>query len=360
MGVGQAAVARMVKSFWTDKRVLVTGHTGFKGSWLSLWLAEHGARVTGYALAPATTPNLFEQAGVAVHVDSVIGDIRDRARFDEVARAAQPEIVFHLAAQALVRESYVAPVDTFAGNVLGTAHVLDVARTLPSVRGVVIVTTDKCYENRGWLWGYREDDVLGGHDPYSSSKACAELVTDSFRRSFFFADSRAGIATARAGNVIGGGDWGRDRLMVDLVRALLQREAARIRNPKSIRPWQHVLDVIAGYTLLAERVATDPKGYASAWNFGPSAERTWQVEEVANEVCARWGHGAQWEHEAGPQPHEARVLALDATKARVALGWQPRLAFATALDWTIEWYAAHRDGGDLVALSLEQIRRYAS
>jgi CDP-glucose 4,6-dehydratase len=358
VGVGQGAVEGVdVTSFWTGRRVLVTGHTGFKGSWLSLWLAEHGARVTGYALAPATTPSLFEQARVATRVDSVIADIRDRARLDQVVGDVQPEVVFHLAAQAIVRESYAAPIETFEVNVLGTTYVLEALRRVAALRAAVIVTTDKCYENRDSVWGYREDDPLGGHDPYSSSKACAELVTTAYRRSFF-ADTQAGIASARAGNVIGGGDWAKDRIVPDLARAILQRESALVRNPGSVRPWQHVLDVIAGYALLAERVAADPRAFGSAWNFGPPPEAIVRVDQLANDVCAYWGGHAKWHHETIAQPHEARALALDATRARSVLGWRPRLDFAGSVRWSVDWYKAHGAGGDLAAVSVDQIARH--
>ena len=347
----------MTASFWRDKRVLVTGHTGFKGAWLALWLAERGARVTGYALAPATTPSLYEQANVGARVDSVIADIRDRARVEQVVRDARPEIVFHLAAQAIVRESYAAPVETFEVNVLGTTYLLEALRLhAPSLRAALIVTTDKCYENREQLVGYREDDALGGHDPYSSSKACAELVTSAYRRSFF-ADRTVGIASGRAGNVIGGGDWAKDRVVPDLVRAFVQRESALIRNPRSVRPWQHVLDVVLGYALLAERAANEPVAYGAPWNFGPHGDPR-SVEELANAVCARWGEPARWHYEQRDQPHEARALALDATKARTLLGWRPRLDHSLAIEWSVDWYKLHAAAGDVAALTIDQIRRH--
>jgi CDP-glucose 4,6-dehydratase len=341
-------------SFWNGRRVLVTGHTGFKGSWLSLWLAELGAKVTGYALAPPTTPSLFEQANTASRMQSITADIKDAARVAAVTHEAAPEVIFHLAAQSLVRTSYAEPLDTFATNIMGTAHVLEAARHVSSVRAVVIVTTDKCYENREWAWGYREDDTLGGHDPYSSSKACAELVTSAYRRSFFN-DGRIGIASARAGNVIGGGDWAKDRIVPDIVRATLAGQPVVVRNPLSTRPWQHVLDVVGGYLVLAERLHDEPAAYSTAWNFGPSASDVRTVGELARVMCARWGDGARWTHEPTVQPHEARALTLDSTNARVKLGWAPRLDFESAIRWSVDWYRAARDHE---AVTLDQVRRF--
>ncbi|MBA3454733.1 MAG: CDP-glucose 4,6-dehydratase [Deltaproteobacteria bacterium] len=348
---------RVMTGFWRDKRVLLTGHTGFKGSWLSLWLAELGAKVVGFALAPSGTPNLFDQARVGERVQSIIGDIRDPDHVAQVMRDAQPEIVLHLAAQSLVRTSYEAPVETFAVNVMGTTHVLEAARHVGSVRSVVVVTTDKCYENREWLWGYREGDALGGHDPYSTSKACVELVTSAYRRSFF-TKGDIGVASARAGNVIGGGDWAKDRIVPDMARAALAGESVLVRNPRSTRPWQHVLDVLHGYLLLAERLHGDPARHADAWNFGPAAEDVRAVGDLADAVCSRWGGGTRWHHEAVIQPHEAGALTLDATKARTLLGWRPTLRFEQAVQWSIDWYKAHGDRSDLAATTLGQIQRF--
>jgi CDP-glucose 4,6-dehydratase len=341
-------------SFWTDKRVFLTGHTGFKGSWLALWLSELGAEVTGYALAPDTTPSLFDDLALASRVHSIIADVRDAERVRTAMRDARPDVVMHLAAQSLVRRSYEVPVETLATNVMGTAHVLDAVRHTPGVRAALIVTTDKCYENREWAWGYREDDVLGGHDLYSSSKACAELVTAAYRKSFL-AQTAIGVATVRAGNVIGGGDWSLDRIVPDLVRAALRSQPAIVRNPNSTRPWQHVLDVLGGYLLLTERLVADPTSYAQAWNFGPPNEDVRSVSDLATTLCKAWGASASWHHEATAAVHEAHALTLDASKARAKLGWRPRLAFANAVGWTVDWYKAE---GDKARVTLDQLRRY--
>ena len=344
-------------SFWRERRVLVTGHTGFKGAWLSLWLAELGARVLGYALPPATTPDLFAQLGIDRRIRSVIADIRDGKRLLAAGRELEPEIVLHLAAQSLVRSSYDAPIETFDVNVMGTAHVLEAARQLPSVKAVVIVTTDKCYENREWDWGYREVDAIGGHDPYSTSKACAELVTASYRKSFL-AKSSVGVASARAGNVIGGGDWAKDRIIPDLVRGATVGEPVVVRNPQSTRPWQHALDVLRGYLVLAERLYSEPARYSEAWNFGPTPDDVRSVSELATLMCEHWGTGAAWRHEPTIQQHEARSLTLDSTKARTVLHWKPRLSFEQSVRWTVDWYRTHRDRGDLIATTLDQIGRF--
>jgi CDP-glucose 4,6-dehydratase len=344
----------MTPAFWSGKRVLLTGHTGFKGAWLSLWLSELGADVTGYALPPDEV-SLFAQANVGSRVRSVFADIRDLDRVAATMRDARPDIVIHMAAQSLVRRSYEVPVETFGVNAMGTAHVLEAARMIESVRTALIVTTDKCYENREWTWGYRETDGLGGHDPYSASKACAELVTTAYRRSFF-GDSGRGVASARAGNVIGGGDWARDRIVPDIARAALRSEPATVRNPRSIRPWQHVLDVLLGYLQLVERLYEDPARYSDAWNFGPSPDDVRSVAELADALCGVWP-GAAWAHEGGVHPHETSVLTLDATKARRHLSWRPRLAFHDAVRWSADWYRRHRD--DPGAVTLEQLKSYA-
>jgi CDP-glucose 4,6-dehydratase len=351
------ATSARLSSFWTGKRVLLTGHTGFKGSWLALWLTELGAEVTGYALPPLAAPSLFEQARVDEQLRSVIADIRDADRLATVMTETQPDIVLHLAAQPLVRRSYEVPVETLSVNVLGTAHLLEAVRHAPSVRAVVVVTTDKCYENVETARGYREDDRLGGHDPYSASKACAELVTASYRSSFLAARG-TGVASARAGNVIGGGDWATDRIVPDLVRAALAGEPALLRNPGSTRPWQHVLDVLHGYLLLAERLWDARDRFSTAWNFGPSDQDVRTVADVADAIAATWGSGPGWTRDQREHPHEGRALTLDSTKARTKLAWAPRLDFAQAVQWSVDWYKVHRDGGDLRAATVGQIRRF--
>lgn len=348
----------MTPAFWKNKKVFVTGHTGFKGSWLSLWLERLGSRVTGYALEPPTRPSLFELAGIARSMDSVLGDVRDLAGIKTALRHAEPEIVIHMAAQALVRESYADPVGTFSTNFMGTVHVLEAAREARSVRVVVIVTSDKCYENREQARGYREDEPMGGHDPYSASKGCAELVTAAYRRSFFADAGTAAVASARAGNVIGGGDWSRDRLVRDAMFAFVEGKPVRIRNPGAVRPWQHVLDPLSGYLALAERLWADGASHAGAWNFGPVQDDARPVSWLVGELARRWGGGATWEADTGAHLHEAGILMLDCTKARTQLGWRPRLPLSTALDWTVEWYRCHADGGDVRRLTEEQIRRY--
>lgn len=353
-------------SFWKGRRVLITGHTGFKGSWLSLWLREAGAKLTGYALDPPTQPSLFEVAQLAALIDSARGDIRDHKHLVEVMVAAKPEVVFHLAAQAIVRDSYRDPVDTYATNVVGTASLLNAVRQCPSVRAVLNVTTDKCYENREWVWGYRESDALGGYDPYSSSKACSEIVTSSMRSSFFNPgtygkDHRVAVATARAGNVFGGGDWAMDRLVPDCVRALLRSEAIVVRNPAAIRPWQHVLEPLSGYLLLAQRLVEDGLAYGEAWNFGPATGSERSVEWMVRTLCALWGEGAGYESvESAAQPHEARTLRLDCSKARLRLGWNPEWPVERALGATAEWARAYARGAQMRGVCLAQIREFVS
>jgi CDP-glucose 4,6-dehydratase len=347
------------RSGWAGRRVFLTGHTGFKGGWLALWLARLGAEVRGYSLDPYTTPNLFDVARIGSRVEDIRGDIRDGAALDRAMTEFAPEVVFHLAAQPLVRLSYEEPLLTYETNVIGTARVLDAVRRTPSVRAVVVVTTDKCYENREWLWGYRESDPLGGYDPYSSSKACAEMVSAAFRQSYFPAGCRVGIATARAGNVIGGGDWSMDRLIPDLVRGFLACEPVTIRRPNAIRPWQHVLEPLHGYLTLAERLLSDDAArYATAYNFGPADDDARSVEWVVSRMVEMWGDGARWVRDAEPGVHEARYLKLDASRARAELGWAPRLRLADALDWLVAWYRAHAAGADMQAFTLGQIASY--
>jgi CDP-glucose 4,6-dehydratase len=349
-------------SFWRGRRVLVTGHTGFKGGWLALWLKKLGAAVSGYALPAPTDPSLFELARVGSGVDSNIGDVRDAARLTDTLRRARPEVVFHLAAQPLVRAGYADPAGTYATNVMGTVNLLEAVRSAGGMRAVVNVTSDKCYENREWPWGYRENEPLGGFDPYSSSKACAELVTQSWRSAFFAPEQHAGhgtaLATARAGNVIGGGDWGADRLIPDFVRALSNNTPLQIRNPDAVRPWQHVLDPLAGYLRLAELLYEHGPDVGEAWNFGPATEDARPVRWVLEQIQRAWPDAAHWEIDSRPQPHEAALLKLDCSKARARLGWAPRLPLPLALDWTVEWYKAWRDGIDMMAVCMDQIDRY--
>ena len=347
----------MNSTFWRGRRVLVTGHTGFKGSWLSIWLHAMGARVTGISLDPPSQPNLFEVAGVSRLLTDRRVDIRDFGALARAVSLSDPEIVFHLAAQAIVRDGYRDPLGTFSTNVLGTAHLLETIRQCGQVRAAVVVTSDKCYENDESGRAFSEGDRLGGHDPYSSSKACAELVTSSYRRSFL-GDSRVGVATVRAGNVIGGGDWARDRLLPDLVRGFVTPPHARIRSPGAVRPWQHVLEPLAGCLTIAERLAAGRRDLATAWNLGPNDVDVGTVSYVAARAAAAWGDGANWEIETEPQPHEAGRLQLDSSRAREMLGWKSRWTVDRAVDETVRWYVAHARGSDVLALCREQIASY--
>ena len=346
----------MTPAFWRGKRVLVTGHTGFKGSWLALWLHHLNAEVIGYALAPPTSPSLFGLAGVEPLVQHNLGDIGDIEHLRRVVAETRPEVVFHLAAQSLVRPSLEAPVETYRTNVLGTANVLEVLRDAPDVRAAVIVTSDKCYAKSDTA--HVESDPLGGDEPYSSSKAGAELVTAAYRTSFF-SGTAAGIASARAGNVIGGGDWARDRLVPDIVAALLRGEPVRLRNPRAIRPWQHVLDPLHGYLLLAEGLFAGKRELAAAWNFGPDTSDERDVHSVAEQFVRQWGSG---ELEIAPESGsvEAPVLRLDSSAARRALGWHPRLPFVTALAWTVDWYRGCADGSPARELAVRDLERFES
>jgi CDP-glucose 4,6-dehydratase len=352
----------MTPSFWQGKRVFLTGHTGFKGSWLSLWLQQLGARVTGYALAPPVGPSLFEAAAVAQGMDSLIGDIRDAHALREAMQAARPEIVIHMAAQALVRYSYAHPVETYATNVMGLVNFYEAVRATPGIRAVVNVTSDKCYENKEWPWGYRENEPMGGYDPYSNSKACAELVTSGYRSSFFnpekYEQHGVALASARAGNVIGGGDWAEDRLIPDMLRAIAAGRPVQIRSPRAIRPWQHVLEPLSGYLTLAEHLHQHGAAYAEGFNFGPHDSDARPVEWIISRLCASWGDGAAWQLDGAPQPHEATYLKLDCAKARARLGWQPRWQLAHTIDQIVAWHRAHAAGADMRALTLAQIAAY--
>lgn len=342
------------RSFWSGRRVFLTGHSGFKGSWLALWLSDLGAEVYGYSLAPNTSPGLHDQVRLAERVSGEFADIRDAEKLAGSLSAFRPEIVLHLAAQPLVRESYRTPAHTYATNVMGTVNVLEAVRQCDSVRAVLVVTTDKCYENREWLWPYREQDALGGHDPYSSSKACVELLCASWRESFF-RDQDVALATARAGNVIGGGDWSADRLLPDILRAWDAGESLTLRYPGAVRPWQHVLDPLQGYLLLAQALIEQGQAVGQAWNFGPDSEGTATVGEVVQAMAGLWPGEASWAVEALAQPHEAGLLTLDSSMARQRLGWRPSWGLEQALQRTLQWHCAWREGQDMQQFCRAQI-----
>lgn len=356
------AGAPSVRQLWKDRRVFLTGHTGFKGGWLALWLNHLGAHVRGYSLDPEGDPSFFSACKIDRSVQDLRGDLRDQVRLDQAMREFEPEVVFHLAAQPLVLRSYADPVSTYSTNVLGTAHLLESIRTLSSVRAAIVITTDKCYQNREWLWGYRENDPLGGYDPYSSSKACVEILTASYRNSFFpaehFCRHRVALATARAGNVIGGGDWSVDRLLPDLLRGFLTGNPVLIRHPSAIRPWQHVLEPLAGYLTLAERLLQGDVRFADAWNFGPRDEDAWPVSRIADAMAQRWGNSATWTRDNSESVHEAGYLKLDSSKARAELGWQSHLSLQVALEWLVDWYVAWHQGGEMQKITLSQICQY--
>jgi CDP-glucose 4,6-dehydratase len=352
---GSAPQSGVDPDFWRDRDVLLTGHTGFKGAWLALWLQSLGARVTGYSAKVPTRPSLYELARVAEGMESVEGDVRDPDAIAAAVAAASPEVVIHMAAQSLVRRSFDEPRETYETNVMGTVNVLDaVRRSGDRARVLVNVTSDKCYENREWEWGYREDEPMGGHDPYSNSKGCAELVTGAFRRSFFSDPDGTRVASARAGNVIGGGDWGEDRLVPDIMRAALAGEEVRIRNPNSIRPWQHVLNPLSGYLVLAQALWDSPE-HAAGWNFGPADEDARPVGWIVERMGELWPAELRWAYDDGPHPHEARYLKLDSSRARSRLGWRPLVGLDAALASIVEWYRALRDGSDMRAVTLGQV-----
>lgn len=346
--------------FWSGKRVFLTGHTGFKGSWLSLWLQSLGSEVTGYALTPPTNPNLFEVANVAQGMTSIFADILDLPNLQKAMQTARPDIVIHMAAQPLVRQSYKEPVETYATNVLGTVHVLESVRNTPSVKVVLVVTTDKCYENKEELLrSYHEHEPMGGHDPYSSSKACAELITAAYRNSFLEQKGIA-VATARAGNVIGGGDWAADRLVPDILRAFEQNAVVQIRNPQATRPWQHVLEPLSGYLSLAEQLFHKGSAYAEGWNFGPYEEDSRPVQWIVEQLALSWGNDASWQLDSSPNPHEANYLKLDISKAKTRLGWVPSWGLQTALQNITHWHRSWLGQEDMKKLCLDQILKYST
>lgn len=353
------------RKFWVNKRVLVTGHTGIKGSWLSIWLQELGAQICGYSLAPPSKPSLFEVSGIGKEIESVHGDIRDLAHMQQVFKEYRPEIVIHMAAQALVRDSYINPVETYDTNVMGTVKVLEAARQVDSVRVIISITSDKCYENREWHWGYRENEAMGGYDPYSSSKGCAELVAAAYRRSFFKSSSDhqkqpLHLATVRAGNVIGGGDWAKDRLVPDLMQAFLEKRKVVIRYPKAIRPWQHVLEPLAGYLLLAEKLWEEGEFYEGGWNFGADDTDARPVSWIVDQLSALCDGRLQWEIAATSHPHEATYLKLDCSKSKNLLGWTPVLNLTTALQWVADWYKAYAAKKDMLQVTRSEIAKYES
>jgi len=351
----------MDEAFWQNKKVLLTGHTGFKGSWLALWLQSVGANVIGYSLPPATSPNLFELVGHQHDIRSHIGDIRDFDTLHNIINTEKPEIVFHLAAQALVRHSYINPIETYSTNVMGTVNLLEALRQVGCACVVVNVTSDKCYDNREWMWGYRETEPMGGHDPYSSSKACAELVTASYRHLFAAQQNQHHLflASARAGNVIGGGDWATDRLIPDFLRGIMASKPLKIRNPHAIRPWQHVLEPLSGYLTLAEHLWTEGEAFAGPWNFGPDDQDAKTVAWVANYLTRIWGEGSSWELDKQENIlHEAHYLKLDISKARLKLKWKPRWSLEAALHSTVAWYKGYRENLGVREIMLEQIAEY--
>jgi CDP-glucose 4,6-dehydratase len=349
----------MNPTFWRNKKVLITGHTGFKGSWLSLWLQQLGANLCGIALEPSTKPNLFELADVTVGMESHFVDVRDYEKIKKIIHQFQPEIIIHMAAQPLVRYSYDHPIETYATNVMGTVNVLEAAKTCESVRAVVNVTTDKCYENKEWVWGYRENEPMGGHDPYSNSKGCSELVTSAYRDSFYRKLNK-GLASARAGNVIGGGDWSLDRLIPDIINSIINQKPVIIRNPQAIRPWQHVLEPLSGYLLLAEKLYDHPEQFSNPWNFGPYVHEAVDVQAIVEKLFTSWqGEHQGWKIEQNENhPHEANFLKLDITKASTELQWQPRLNLGGTIQWIVNWYQAWQEKQDMFQFTVNQINQY--
>lgn len=345
-------------AFWNGRKVFLTGHTGFKGSWVSLWLGQLGARVTGYSLDAPTLPSMFHVSKVdGVLEKSIHGDIRDAETLTNAMLEAEPEIVIHMAAQSLVRESYADPAGTYSTNVMGTVNLLEAVRKTPSVKAVLNITSDKCYENKEWIWGYRENESMGGHDPYSSSKGCAELVSSAYRKSFL-RDAGIALATARAGNVIGGGDWAKDRIVPDAISAFIENRPLIIRNPMAVRPWQHVLEPLSGYLMLCQQLINHPEGYAEGWNFGPNDEDAQPVSSLADAMVKFWDDNAQWQLDNAANPHEARYLKLDCSRANALLKWVPVWGLDRALNETVQWYKAWHNQGDMYKFTLRQIEAY--
>lgn len=350
-------------TFWFGRKVFITGHSGFKGGWLSIWLSLMGARITGYSLPPLSSPNLFHSADIAALCDnSHTADIRDLAKLEKSISLAKPEIVIHMAAQSLVRQSYLNPVETYSSNVMGTVNVLESVRACESVRAVLVITSDKCYENKEWIWGYRENDAMGGYDPYSSSKGCAELVVNAYTSSFFnkeeYSRHQVAVASVRAGNVIGGGDWSKDRLIPDAIAALMKERTLFVRNPKAIRPWQHVLEPLSGYLILAQMLYKNGSDFNGGWNFGPSENDTRSVEEVIELLVSSWGGVSSWSVDTNTQPHEANFLKLDCSKAVVKLGWKSKLNLEDVVQGIAEWYKLHQSGISAFELCKRQIHAY--
>ncbi|ETT07719.1 CDP-glucose 4,6-dehydratase [Providencia alcalifaciens] len=352
----------MNPNFWLNKKVFITGHTGFKGSWLSLWLLEMGAIVKGYSLAPPTTPSLFEEMQLWARMESIEGDIRDFMHLRQEIHAFKPDIVFHMAAQPLVRLSYDEPIETYSTNVMGTVYLLEAVKQVGGIKAVVNITSDKCYENKEWVWGYRENEPMGGYDPYSNSKGCAELVASSYRQSFFnknkYHEHGCAIASVRAGNVIGGGDWALDRLIPDMLKAFSSNEKVEIRNPHSIRPWQHVLEPLSGYITVAEHLYNDGCEYAEGWNFGPKDEDAKSVEWIANQLSNLWGNNAEWFISAGEHPHEAHYLKLDCSKAKMRLDWQAVWNLQQTLEKIVNWQKAWLNKEDMHQYTINEIKEY--
>lgn len=359
MGIASECKGKVNPVFWKEKKVFLTGHTGFKGSWLSLWLQSMGAVVKGYALEPPSSPSLFVEANVAQGMESEIGDIRNLEQLRKSMQSFNPDVLIHMAAQPLVRLSYREPIETYGTNVMGTVNVLESARYCSDLKAIVSVTTDKCYENREWEWGYRENEPMGGHDPYSSSKGCAELVTSAYRNSFFNTENSASVASARAGNVIGGGDWAEDRLIPDILRAFEKGESVIIRNPLSTRPWQHVLEPLSGYLVLAQHLYEEGKAYAEAWNFGPKDEDCKPVQWILDKMVTAWGEGANWELDKNDNPHEANFLKLDCSKAATKLKWQPTWHLDYTLKLIVDWHKQWQAKADMRTHCINEIIKYS-